>query len=53
MVRLVLQQVSDLATVPSQVVFGTELVLRGSTGDEAPALDAGLSGPALSHSSHA
>ena len=53
MVRLVLQQVSDPATVPSQVVFGTELVLRGSTGDEEPALDAGPLGSALLHSSHA
>ena len=34
MVRLVLQQVSEPGTAASQVVFSTELVLRGSTGDE-------------------
>jgi len=33
MVRLVLQQISDPDSAASQVVFATELVLRGSTGD--------------------
>jgi DNA-binding LacI/PurR family transcriptional regulator len=35
MVRLVLQRVNEPALSPQQVVFGTELVLRGSTGDDA------------------
>jgi DNA-binding LacI/PurR family transcriptional regulator len=33
MVRLVLQQVSEPGLSPQQVLFATELVLRGSTGD--------------------
>ncbi len=33
MVRLVLQRVEEPAAAPSEVVFATELVLRGSTGD--------------------
>lgn len=33
MVRLVLQQINDPDSAASQVVFATELVLRGSTGD--------------------
>ncbi len=39
MVRLVLQQISDPDSAANEVVFATELVLRGSTGDvtqEAP-----------------
>jgi DNA-binding LacI/PurR family transcriptional regulator len=33
MVRLVLQRIDEPDLAPQQVVFGTELVLRGSTGD--------------------
>jgi DNA-binding LacI/PurR family transcriptional regulator len=33
MVRLVLQRVDEPDLAPQQVIFGTELVLRGSTGD--------------------
>jgi hypothetical protein len=33
MVRLVLQQIDQPGSAPSQVVFATELILRGSTGD--------------------
>ena len=35
MVRLVLQQIDEPGAAANQVVFSTELVLRGSTGDEA------------------
>jgi DNA-binding LacI/PurR family transcriptional regulator len=36
MVRLVLQQIEEPGSVANQVVFSTELVLRGSTGDDRP-----------------
>ncbi len=45
MVRLVLQQIDEPGTAASQVVFATELVLRGSTGDS----PAEVSSSAASH----
>ncbi len=48
MVRLLLQQIKDPGSAPDEVIFATELVLRGSTGDVcgAPEDDASIATPA-------
>ena len=50
MVRLVLQQVSEPGRAASEVIFATELILRGSTGDVA---DGGAAGSAAGAASSA
>jgi DNA-binding LacI/PurR family transcriptional regulator len=48
MVRLVLQRVGRADLAPQEVIFGTELVLRGSTGDATVPAAPGASAPGAS-----